>query len=140
MLELSNEQLSLARQIDLVFKELETELAGLSSGTVFVQIRNNTVGKFGIRHNPITGRDGQLKDEANGLNGTQVQTFRGMAIEALKYKKYWTHGEISYEFALRKGEIVVDATLESNYNMANLMIRYPRNNSQRTYGELKDLS
>ncbi|GGA35114.1 hypothetical protein GCM10010917_20400 [Paenibacillus physcomitrellae] len=139
---LKTEQLSLARQLDLVFKELESELGGLTSGTVFIQIRNNVVGKFGIRHNPIAGRNGQLSGEGGGLNAVQLSSFRNMAIEALKFKNSWTHGEISYEFALRQGTIVVDATLESNYNMANLMIRYPRTNSHTygAFGEMKDLS
>ncbi|WP_150268946.1 O-methyltransferase [Paenibacillus tepidiphilus] len=123
---LSTEQLSLARQIDLVFKELQEELAGLSSGTVFIQIRNNAIGKFGIRHNPLQGRGGTFRDEQNGLSQEQQSSFRLMALESLNYKRRWTHGEIAYEFALRQGIVVVDATLESNYNMANLMIRYPR--------------
>ncbi|MBW4080933.1 O-methyltransferase [Paenibacillus sp. S150] len=124
---LRTEQLSLARQIDLVFKELQEELSGLSSGTVFVQIRNNVIGKFGIRHNPLAGRSGTFAAEQEGLTLEQQSSFRLMALESLKYKRRWTHGEISYEFALRQGMVVVDATLESNYNMANLMIRYPRN-------------
>ncbi|CQR58062.1 O-methyltransferase [Paenibacillus sonchi] len=124
---LRTEQLSLARQIDLVFKELQEELSGLSSGTVFVQIRNNVIGKFGIRHNPLAGRSGTFAAEQEGLNTVQQSSFRLMALESLKYKRRWTHGEISYEFAVRQGMVVVDATLESNYNMANLMIRYPRN-------------
>ncbi|MEC2344548.1 O-methyltransferase [Paenibacillus barengoltzii] len=124
---LKAEQLSLVRQIDMVFKELEEELSGLTSGTVFLQIRNNTIGKFGIRHNPIAGRNGKLREEPYGLNAEQIHSFRKMAIEALKYKRYWTHGEISYEFALRQGAVVVDAIMESNYNMANLLIqRYPQ--------------
>lgn len=57
----------------------------------------------------------------------QQSSFRLMALESLKYKRRWTHGEISYEFAIRQGMVIVDATLESNYNMANLMIRSPRN-------------
>ena len=65
------DQLSLARQLDLVFKELDNELSGLNSGVVFVQIRNNVIGKFGIRHNPITGRDGQMEEEDGGLNEIQ---------------------------------------------------------------------
>ncbi|MGN7763530.1 O-methyltransferase [Paenibacillus sp. 22594] len=124
---LRTEQLSLARQIDLVFKELQEELSGLSSGTVFVQIRNNVIGKFGIRHNPLAGRSGAFEEEQEGLTAGQQSSFRLMALESLKYKRRWTHGEISYEFAVRQGMVVVDATLESNYNMANLMIRYPRN-------------
>ncbi|WP_420488768.1 O-methyltransferase [Paenibacillus caui] len=139
-MKLKTDQFSLARQLDLVFKELESELGGLTSGTVFIQIRNNAIGKFGIRHNPIACRNGRLPDEPNGLNAVQLSSFRSMAIEALKFKKYWTHGEISYEFAVRQGIIIVDATLESNYNMANLMIRYPRTANLHTYGELKDLS
>lgn len=135
---LRTEQLSLARQMDLVFKELQEELSGLSSGTVFVQIRNNAIGKFGIRHNPLNGRSGSFEEEQEGLTASQQSSFRLMALESLKFKRRWTHGEISYEFAVRKGMVVVDATLESNYNMANLMIRYPRNvqtgNTDQSYG------
>lgn len=135
---LRTEELSLARQMDLVFKELQEELSGLSSGTVFIQIRNNAVGKFGIRHNPLTGRSGAFTVEKEGLTLAQHASFRLMALESLKYKQRWTHGEISYEFAVRQGMVVVDAILESNYNMANLMIRYPRNSqtaesSDQTY-------
>lgn len=139
---LNADQLSLARQVDLVFKELETELGGMTSGTVFIQIRNNVIGKFGIRHNPIAGRNGKLTEEEKGLSASQWQAFRTMAIEALKYKKYWTHGEISYDFALRQDSVIVDAVLESNYNMANLMIqRYPRKNTANTYQDMRtDLS
>lgn len=123
---LRTEQLSLARQVDLVFKELQEELSGLSSGTVFMQIRNNAIGKFGIRHNPLSGRCGAFTAEQEGLTTVQQSSFRLMALESLNYKRRWTHGEISYEFAIRQGMVVVDATLESNYNMANLMIRAPK--------------
>lgn len=137
---LTADQLSLARQVDIVFKELAVELGGMTSGTVFIQIRNNTIGKFGIRHNPIAGRNGRLEEEGRGLSSEQIHTFRLMALEALKHKRYWTHGEISYEFALKQSTIMVDAILESNYNMANLMIqRYPRMNAVNTYKE-SDLS
>ncbi|KJD38123.1 hypothetical protein [Paenibacillus polymyxa] len=117
-------QLSLARQMDIVFKELDNELAGLSSGIVFVQIRNNVVGKFGIRHNPIAGKGGTFAAVEPGLSVEHRDHFRRMALETLNHKRSWTHGEIAFDFAIRQGTILVDATLESNYNMANLMIRY----------------
>lgn len=63
---LKTEQLSLARQMDMVFKELQEELSGLTSGTVFVQIRNNMIGKFGIRHNPLSGRSGDSLMQKKG--------------------------------------------------------------------------
>ncbi|MGF6356933.1 hypothetical protein ABIE27_004857 [Paenibacillus sp. 4624] len=126
---MKTEQLSLARQLDLVFKELDQELSGLNSGVIFVQIRNNVIGKFGIRHNPITGKDGRMEMEVEGLNHAQRTSFRAMALETLKFKRNWTHGEISYDFTVRQGMIMIDATMESNYNMANLMIRYPRTNT-----------
>ncbi|MFD2412480.1 O-methyltransferase [Paenibacillus rhizoplanae] len=122
--------------MDLVFHELQEELSGLNSGTVFVQIRNNIIGKFGVRHNPLAGRRGSFAAEQEGLTSGQQSSFRVMALESLKYKKRWTHGEISYEFAVRQGMVVVDATLESNYNMANLMIRYPRS----SHGDASDQS
>ncbi|MGZ0042823.1 hypothetical protein [Paenibacillus polymyxa] len=117
-------QLSLARQMDIVFKEMDHELAGLSSGIVFVQIRNNVVGKFGIRHNPIAGKGGTFAAVEPGLSAQHREEFRRMALETLNHKRSWTHGEIAFDFAVRQGTILVDATLESNYNMANLMIRY----------------
>ncbi|QDY84028.1 O-methyltransferase [Paenibacillus polymyxa] len=117
-------QLSLARQMDIVFKEMDHELAGLSSGIVFVQIRNNVVGKFGIRHNPIAGKGGTFAAVEPGLSVQHREEFRRMALETLNHKRSWTHGEIAFDFAIRQGTILVDATLESNYNMANLMIRY----------------
>ncbi|MBP1937957.1 hypothetical protein J2Z20_002874 [Paenibacillus sediminis] len=126
------DQLSLARQLDIVFKELEDELAGISSGTLILQIRNNVIGKFGIRHSPIAGRNGKLTGPEQGLTERHLSSFRHMALESLKFKRHWTHGEVSYDFTIRQGMIIVDAIFESNYNMANLMIRYPRN----TYHEM----
>lgn len=133
---MSMNNLSLARQMDIVFKELETELSSMSSGTVFVQIRNNVIGKFGVRHNPIAGRDGSLKDEGDGLDCEQLDNLRTMALDSLRFKKYWTHGEISFDFTVKKDKLMMDATLESNYNMANLLIqRYPGRSSAHTYKE-----
>ncbi|MGZ7441022.1 O-methyltransferase [Paenibacillus sp. TH7-28] len=135
---LNIDEISLARQVEMAFKEMEEELSGLTSGTVFIQIRNNTIGKFGIRHNPIAGRNGHLAEESTGLTMEQIISFRRMAIESLKFKRYWTHAEISYEFALRQGMIVVDTILESNYNMANLLIqRYSRKDAINTYKQDK---
>ncbi|KAF6614559.1 O-methyltransferase, partial [Paenibacillus sp. EKM208P] len=72
-------QLSLARQMDIVLKELDNELAGLSSGIVFVQIRNNVVGKFGIRHNPLAGKGGTFAAVEPGLSAKHREDFRRMA-------------------------------------------------------------
>ncbi|MBD7969628.1 O-methyltransferase [Paenibacillus gallinarum] len=121
---ISLDQLSLPRQLDIVFRALDEELTGLDSGIVFVQIRNNVIGKFGIRHYPVPMK--KVMESSKGLTETQRSSFRLMALESLKLKKHWTHGEITYDFAVRNDMIVVDSTLESNYNLASLMIRYPR--------------
>lgn len=123
---LSGDQVSLARQLDLVFKELNGELLGLHSGVVFVQIRNNVIGKFGIRHHPLAFRGESPVQQKGGLSVVHIASFRRMALESLSHKRNWTHGEIGYEFAVRQGAVVVDATFESNYNMANVMIRYQK--------------
>jgi hypothetical protein len=44
------EMVSLARQVDFVFRQLEGELTNAAAGTVQICIRNNAVGKFGIEH------------------------------------------------------------------------------------------
>ncbi|MGF9714243.1 MULTISPECIES: hypothetical protein [Paenibacillus] len=113
------EQLPLARQLDLVFRELKEELAQLTSGTVFVQIRNNMIGKFGIRHFPLETKGTELKKNERGLSETHQHSFRQTALESLKLK-CWTHGEIQFEFAMRQNLLCTSVIFESNYNMASL--------------------
>lgn len=117
------DQLSLARQLDMVFKELQQELSELSSGTIFVQIRNNVIGKFGVRHLPFEGTDGQVAlKAAPGLTDIQQRSLRKMALDALKYKTKWTHGEINFDFTVRQNKLCTSVQFESNYNMSNLLI------------------
>ncbi|MDQ1912011.1 O-methyltransferase [Paenibacillus sp. GD4] len=113
------EQLPLARQIDLVFRELKEELAHLTSGTVFVQIRNNVIGKFGIRHFPLESKGRQLQKLEKGLTEDHQVSFRETALESLKLKR-WSHGEIQFEFAMRQNTLCTSVIFESNYNMASL--------------------
>ncbi|MFD0589783.1 O-methyltransferase [Paenibacillus sp. GCM10027627] len=117
---------SLARQIDFVFRQLESELTNLAAGTVLIHIRNNTVGKFGIRHHPIESKDGKIEGMGKGLTPAQVQDFRQMAIDALKYRKDWTHGEIMYDFSVRQSTNSWSASIlyESNYNMSTWNNRF----------------
>ncbi|EFM08702.1 conserved hypothetical protein [Paenibacillus curdlanolyticus YK9] len=113
--------LPLARQVDYVFRQLEGELKNAAAGTVHIHVRNNAVGKFGMKHHPIESRNGELKKAEDGLSEQQVQSFRKMAIEALKLKRDWTHGEISYDFSVRPGTggWAASVMYESNYNMSN---------------------
>lgn len=117
------EQLPLARQVDLVFKEILDELSFLSSGIVFLQIRNNIIGKFGIRHDPIESKDGSVEKKERGLTEHQIYAFRQMAIQSLKHKSGWTHGEIFFEFAVKNQMLISSVQFESNYNMSNLMLK-----------------
>lgn len=113
------EQMTLARQIDVVFRKLKEELSTVNSGTVFVHIRNNEIGKFGIKHLPFESSEGVLPSVSHvGLTELQFQSFRQMAIESLKRKKSWTHGEILFDFTVRKNIISISILFESNYNMA----------------------
>lgn len=112
--------MSLARQMDVVFRQLRGELSHLSSGIIFVQIRNNTVGKFGVRHHPIEAKNGEVIGNRSGLSEQQQIAFRNMAIQALQWKN-WTHGEIEFDFAIRQNLLVTSVQFESNYNMAALV-------------------
>ncbi|CAM3979045.1 O-methyltransferase [Paenibacillus alkaliterrae] len=128
------DSVSLARQVDFVFRQLEGELTNATAGTVLIHVRNNAVGKFGMRHHPIESRNGKFETGGQGLTETQVQAFRQMAIDALKYRRDWTHGEILYDFSVRSSANSWSASIlyESNYNMANWNSRYyPKSNSLR---------
>ncbi len=110
----------MARQLELAFRELKEELAHLTSGTVFIQIRNNVIGKFGIRHFPIEGRGTELRRTESGLTESHQLSMTRMALESLKLKK-WSHGEIQFEFAMRQNQLCTSVTFESNYNMASIV-------------------
>ncbi|MCS7463531.1 O-methyltransferase [Paenibacillus doosanensis] len=114
------ENVPLARQLDIVFREIKDELTQLTSGTVFVQIRNNVIGKFGVRAFPLESKGGQLQMMDSGLSELHVQSFRQTALESLKLKR-WTHGEILFEFAMKKNTLCTSVSFESNYNMASVL-------------------
>lgn len=111
----------LPKQLDMVFNQIKDELSNLDAGTIVIQIRNDVIGKFGVKHNPLTSKGGQFTDASKGLSASQVQSFRKMAIESLAFKKSWTHGEISFDFAVRNGVLDVSVQFESNYNMSTLL-------------------
>jgi hypothetical protein len=113
----------LSRQVGMVFNQVAGELKYLSSGIVFMFVRNNEIGKFGVKHDPIQCRNGQLQElPSSGLSESQIMMFREMAVKSLKLKKNWTHGEILFEFALQGNTLVTSVQLESNYNMANVVL------------------
>lgn len=121
---MSLEQIPLIRQVDMVFREIREELLHLTSGIVFIQIRNNLVGKFGVRHDPIESKDGKMKAITSGLSELQFHAFRQMGVQSLQQKTNWTHGEILFEFALKpSGVLHTSVQFESHYNMANLLLK-----------------
>ena len=115
------DHVSLARQVNLAFEQLGGELTGMSAGTIVLQIRENRVGRFGIRYLPQ--ECGEHMQEEEGMSKEQVQVLRKLALDALRRKRGWTHGEIMFDFALRKGKMSASVTFESNYNMANIWFR-----------------
>lgn len=124
------EQIPLARQVDVALEQLGGELKGLTAGTIVIQIRNDAVGRFGIRHLPVDC--GNSSKGAVGMTAEQVQSLRRLAVEALRHKNGWTHGEISYDFVLKQNQVYVSVQFESNYNMANLMFRFsPKSRNRR---------
>jgi hypothetical protein len=121
---LTAEPESLTTQLNLAFGQLSDELANLSSGIVFVQIRNNVIGKFGIRHDPFETSKTRPFQSSGGLSELQRNDFRRMAIQALNHKVGWTHGEIQFEFAIRQGKLRLSIAFESNYNMSSILPKF----------------
>jgi len=118
----------LARQVDVALEKLGGELKGMTAGTIVMQIRDDSVGRFGVRHLPVDCLD---ERSSGGLTPAQIVTLRKLAVDALKHKSGWTHGEISYDFVLKQGRVVVSVQFESNYNMANVLFRYKPKNRGR---------
>jgi len=113
------EPLSFTRQLEMVFRELKEELASLASGTIFLQIRNNLIGKFGVKHDPIKSKGDSFKNEETGLSEMHLQALHRIGMLSLQKKK-WTHGEIQLEFAVKGNSLNTSILSESNYNMNHL--------------------
>lgn len=114
------ESLPLNRQLEMVFRELREELVSLASGTIFVQIRNNLIGKFGVKHNPIKSKGDSLKNDGAGLSEQHLEDLHRIGMLSLQKKK-WTHGEIQLEFAVSNNGLDTSILSESNYNMNHLL-------------------
>jgi hypothetical protein len=127
---------SLTKQLNIVFGKLGSELTSLSSGIVFVQIRNNEVGKFGIRHDPFETSKTRPFQGSGGMTEAQRNDFRRMAIQALSHKVGWTHGEIQFEFAVRQGKLRLSIMFESNYNMSSLLPKFEISGNTVKSGEI----
>ena len=110
------DQMPLARQVDLALSKLEEELKGMTAGTIVMHIRDDNVGKFGIRHLPLACEE-QQAESGGGLTALQVTALRRMAVQALRHKRNWTHGEICYDFAVRQGKLSLSVQFESNYKL-----------------------
>ena len=116
------QQAALRRQIHIVFNQIKDELCQMTSGSVFIQIRDNVIGKFGVRYDHIISNAAGRPDEAKtGLSEGQWKSFKQMAIDSLHLKQNWTHGEIIFDFAMRRGALHTSVQMESNYNMARLL-------------------
>jgi hypothetical protein len=111
-------RLPLEKQVEIVINQLKPELTHASFGTIFMHIRDNNIGKFGIKHEPITLDVGRKFKARKGLSGEQQDLFKRLAIEALALK-HWTYGEMELEFAVRQDRFSIAVTFESNYNMSN---------------------
>lgn len=114
------EQMPLSRQLDMVFRELKEELASLASGTIFMQIRNNLIGKFGVKQYSAGADDANEEGISAGLTEPHLQALHRIGNVSLSRKR-WTHGELLLQFALRHNVLSADVIVESNYNMANLL-------------------
>lgn len=112
-------ELGLLSQVQCVFEQLEDELSETKSGIVFIQLRNNTVGKFGIKHKPIHIREGRSIEPNFGLNENHRKELTNWAMNVVSFKRRgWTHGEMQFEFSLVNGSLHTNILYESNYNMA----------------------
>ncbi len=112
----------LSQQLELVFRALKDELASLASGTIFLQVRNNLIGKFGVKHDPIVSSDGSLPSVDRGLQEHHQAALRHAGLQTLQRKK-WTHGEMSLAFELKNDDLLANIQMESNYNMSNLRFK-----------------
>jgi hypothetical protein len=112
--------IGLGEQMNLVMSALVQELRRVVEGTIFVHIRDNNIGKFGIKHDTrVMFDENKMHIGAkNGLTEKQISIIRDIVHRVLEQKSGWTHGEIEFHFSLREERFRVYTSVESNYNMS----------------------
>ncbi|WP_438444666.1 hypothetical protein [Gorillibacterium sp. sgz5001074] len=107
--------MSLPLQVDMLLRDLQEELCGLTSGTVFVHIMNGWVVNYGVRHrleNRITPNpDGSYPIDCVSI--VQVGFFRELASDLIGQKEQWNRGTVSYKFQMKSGCLQVSASYNS---------------------------
>lgn len=97
-------------QVEMIFQDLQDELCGLSAGTVFLQIRNEKVDQYGVRHRMECRkeRQGDGHYPLGSVSPEQAALFKDMAAELVGRKHgSWSMGTISYKFSIKRGVLSV---------------------------------
>lgn len=117
--------IGLREQMNVVMSALFQELRRIGEGTIFVHIRDNNIGKFGIKHdtNVVFDEDKIHIATKKGLTDHHITIIRDIVSRVLEHKSGWTHGEIEFHFSLREERFRVFTSCESNYNMS---VFYPK--------------
>ncbi len=79
------EQLPLARQLDVVFREIGDELSVVDSGTVFCANPQQHYRKVWSQAFFFESTGGEVRKTQSGLSAIQQVSFRKMAVESLVF-------------------------------------------------------
>lgn len=99
---MKGQKIPLAHQVDMVLLDLYEELKGIPGGTIMMEIRNETVGLFGVRHFIIDEKDPRGKRSQPDV--CHLDAFRELAVSAVKRNKEWSRGELTFTFSMVKGK------------------------------------
>jgi hypothetical protein len=92
---------SLEKKLEVVFDELVEDLSVVTSGILFIHIRDNRVASFGVRQRTEAEKGDQIiQPDRIGLSPVHQNSFRSMAIEVFKRKQVWLDGEMLFPFTV----------------------------------------
>ncbi len=101
---------SLEKKLEVVFDELVEDLSIVSSGILFIHIRDNRVVSFGVRQRPEQEKGDQIiQPDRMGLSPVHQNSFRCMAIEVFKKREHWTDGEMLFPFRVQARTLMASA-------------------------------
>lgn len=100
---MKGQKIPLAHQVDMIFLDLYEELKDIPGGSIMMEIRNRTVGVFGVRHYVPE------EAEARGMRGrpaeVHLDAFRELAVAAVREHRDWSRGQLTFTFSMTGGRL-----------------------------------
>lgn len=107
---MKGQKIPLAHQVDMVLLDLYEELKKIPGGSIMMEIRDRTVGVFGVRH--FVADENDPRGKRSKPEPVHLDAFRELAVMMVSNNKDWERGQLTFTFSMVNGRFGVNVHFE----------------------------